>query len=606
MKKRTLGLVAAMSIIALGLGFWALASTDLKKNQDFFQREKFSSKRIRPLRTGLNYPHINPEWAWVYSESETGIPASSIETNDGGYLVSGIKYLPLALSLLKLSPFGYIEWAYEYPPQSHGHSVQQTDDNGYVIVSHSGSVQTVPRTDFLVLKLFQNGAVDWARVYGGDSFDRAFSIQQTKDGGFIVVGCADERSFIPNSDIYNMDVWVLKLFSNGDVEWQRTYGGPEHEISDGSSNKSTILQTQDGGYLFATESKSFSESTWGNSWPDLWLVKLSPAGDIVWQKAYGGKESELFFHGGPCIQETSDGKIYVAATTYSFGANYSDVWVLKLLSNGNIEWQKRYDSGQAEQGVSLRLAENGGCVVFGSTAQSAGSAITDYLLLKLSPSGDIETQKKYDGATGSTDRCKSGYLTSDGGFLLAGYRVADDDNEEDVFVIKTSPTGAVGPNCGLVSTPSLTATDTPAVPLDTNTVSRTPDNWHSYEIAVDFLDAYFTPKLLCWNLNQPPIDVNFQQSADRSYTWADPVHTISWQPNPLNDEFTIDEYLIYRKDVHKPNAEFKKIGSVASNIYFYEDDSGLTQTGDYLYYVTSVDEFGNESPPSITVGNTTQ
>ena len=127
--------------------------------------------------------------------------------------------------------------------------------------------------DVWLLKLDENGIVTWQKTYGGVTFESATSVQQTSpDGGYIVVGTtvtfgAGEK-----------DVWLLKLDANGDVTWQKTYGGTAGD--EGYS----VQQTSDGGYIVAGGTRSFGEGNY-----DIWLLKLDGGGDIVWQKTYGGK-----------------------------------------------------------------------------------------------------------------------------------------------------------------------------------------------------------------------------------------------------------------------------------------------------------------------------
>ncbi|GAG86167.1 unnamed protein product, partial [marine sediment metagenome] len=103
----------------------------------------------------------------------------------------------------------------------------------------------------------------------------------------------------------------------------------------GSSNDraSFIQQTGDGGYVLAGYTRSF-----GAGEEDVWILKLSSSGDIEWQRAYGGSSNDR----ASFIQQTGDGGYVLAGYTRSFGAGEEDVWILKLLSSGNVEWQRTY------------------------------------------------------------------------------------------------------------------------------------------------------------------------------------------------------------------------------------------------------------------------
>lgn len=129
----------------------------------------------------------------------------------------------------------------------------------------------------------------WAATYGGVSFDEAYYIQQTNDGGYIVAGVTD--SFGAGGG----DIWVLKLRADGTLEWQKTYG------KSGGERVFSIQQTGDGGYVLAGDTTSF---VFGNKdTPDLLVLKLKSDGAVEWQKTYGGDNYDQ----ASSIQQTSDG-----------------------------------------------------------------------------------------------------------------------------------------------------------------------------------------------------------------------------------------------------------------------------------------------------------
>jgi hypothetical protein len=153
-------------------------------------------------------------------------------------------------------------------------SIQQTTDGGYIVAGKTGSFGAGDG-DIWVLKLNASGDVVWQKTYGGGGWDEAFSIQQTTDGGYIVAGTTG--SFGAGGD----DGWVLKLNASGDVVWQKTYGGKEWDEA------SSIQQTTDGGYIVAGTTGSFGAGGY-----DFWVLKLNASGDVVWQKTYGGGDHD--------------------------------------------------------------------------------------------------------------------------------------------------------------------------------------------------------------------------------------------------------------------------------------------------------------------------
>ena len=177
---------------------------------------------------------------------------------------------------------------------------------------------------FLATPAFSD-PIGWAATYGGAKNDRAHSIHEASDGGYIVAGATD--SFGAG----DRDAWVLKLKPDGTIDWQKAYGGEKDEVI------YSIQQTVDGGYVLAGWTESFGA---GDS--DVWVLKLRADGTVEWQKTYGEAKEE----GDSCIQQTSDGGYIVVGGTRSFGDNgRGQAWVLKLRVDGSVEWQKTYGGG---------------------------------------------------------------------------------------------------------------------------------------------------------------------------------------------------------------------------------------------------------------------
>lgn len=269
---------------------------------------------------------------------------------------------------MKLSPDGTVEWQKTYGGINldEASSIQQTNNGGYIVAGHTTSYGA-GHYDFLTLKISANGAVEWQKTYGGVRFEWAEFVQQTGDGGYIVTGKTE--SFGAGLD----DFWVLKLSPDGVVEWQKTYGGV------GSEEANSIQHTSDGGYIVAGDTSSF-----GAGLLDAWVLKLSPEGMVEWQKTYGGVGHDKAYS----IKQTGDGGYVVACWTESFGAGLDDFWVLKLSSDGVVEWQKTYGGLNCEWAYCIQQTHDGGYVVAGETV-SFVMETQEIWVLKLKPDGSI-------------------------------------------------------------------------------------------------------------------------------------------------------------------------------------------------------------------------
>ncbi len=317
------------------------------------------------------------------------------------------------------------QWARTYGGNSYdyAHSFQQTSDGGYIIAGNTSSFSTGYDDDIWILKLSSDGEIEWQKTYGGSGREEAHLIQQTMDGGYIAVG--GTRSFGAGEN----DIWILKLSSDGDIDWQRTYGGSAWDEA------YRIQQTIDGGYIVVGDTGS---SGAGES--DIWFLKLSSDGDIEWQKTYVGDKS----YSVSFIHERGDGGYVAAGSTGSSGAGTTDIWFLKLSSDGDIEWQKTYGGNKSDSASFIQQTGDGGYIVAGSTA-SFGAEGSDFWFLKLSSDGDIEWQKTH---VGDKSYCASFIQqTGDGGYIVAGstniYGEWGGNPEGNILVLKLSPTGAI-------------------------------------------------------------------------------------------------------------------------------------------------------------------
>jgi uncharacterized delta-60 repeat protein len=401
---------------------------------------------------------LNAQWARTYGGSEDDFAYSVQQTTDGGYIVAGVTDSFFDESgdiwILKLASDGTIEWQKTYGRGlgDGAYFIQQTSDGGYVVAGYYPSVGW----NIWVLKLSSDGNIEWQKYYRGNyDGEMGRSIQQTTDGGYIV---ASDPVHWDTPD-YDYDISVSKLTSNGDIEWYKTYRGSEND------NAYSIQQTTDGGYVVAGETESFGA---GNS--DIWILKLASDGTIEWQKTYGGYASD----GASSIQQTVDGGYVVAGQSISFGTGISDIWVLKLASDGTVEWQKTYGGSQKDEAYSVQQTSDGGYVVAGQT-DSFGAGNADIWILKLVSDGTIEWQKTYGGY--ASDTASSIQQTIDGGYIVAGITETYGVGMPDILILKLSSNGDIDPACNFVnesnadvSDSSISPTDTDIIPVNTDIV----------------------------------------------------------------------------------------------------------------------------------------
>ncbi len=294
------------------------------------------------------------------------------------------------------------------------YSIKQTDDDGYIIV---GYYAAWIQSNLWVVKLDKNGEIQWQKSYSGNYDEEARSVQQTQDGGYIVAGYI--------SDGENEDMWILKLNKDGDIQWQKTYGGI------GNERAKSIQRTKDRGYIVAGYTSSFGAGEY-----DLWIIKLNSNGNIQWQKTYGGSSYDL----GNSIQQTNDDGYIVVGSTRSFGNGDADALVLKLDKNGQVQWANTYGGTLFDGAFSIWQTLDNGYIIGGNTWSFKGDR-SEIWIIKIDQYGEIQWQKTY--SNGSFDYIGSIQQTIDGGYIVAGTDFLFGTNKSNIQIFKLDESGDI-------------------------------------------------------------------------------------------------------------------------------------------------------------------
>lgn len=337
-------------------------------------------------------------------------------------------------------------------------SIKNTRDGGFILLGTSTSMQggnkkedSSGKEDLWIIKLNAKGDEEWQKTIGGSGKDLAKMIHQTKDGGYIVGGTSESViSGNKSSPHYgSMDYWVVKLDSQGNIEWQRTYGGSLVDLLE------SILPTSDTGFLLGGWSNSSisgnkNEESFGEG--DYWLVKIDNVGAIEWQRTLGGESDD---HLSVLIESLEGGfmaggysRSSTSGTKEMGNGKGADFWIVKLTANGEVEWQSTYDFGETDILSSMSQNEDGDYLLGGHAktenvglARADKKGINDYVALKISAIGE-EKWRQTVGSAGE-DNLRKLFETRDGGYLLAGTsggKASRDKNtgkgKKDFWVVK--------------------------------------------------------------------------------------------------------------------------------------------------------------------------
>ncbi len=244
-------------------------------------------------------------WDWGYFVQQT---------SDGGYIVTGCKD-PGSMGvwdvcLIKTDSSGNASWVKTFGGDNYdiGHCVRQTDDGGYIIAGYTYSYGS-GSSDAWLIKTDSNGETSWTKTFGGSSSEHGYSIQQTIDSGYIVVGYT--KSFGAG----DYDVWLIKTDNAGNCVWDKTFGGIDDDRG------FSVQQTSDEEYIIAGFTESFGAGNY-----DVWLIKTLGNGDTSWTKTIGGSNLDR----GRSVWQTNDEGYIVVGDTYIYEEGEYNVYLIKV------------------------------------------------------------------------------------------------------------------------------------------------------------------------------------------------------------------------------------------------------------------------------------
>ena len=419
------------------------------------------------------------QWSKTYGGSAEESAEQIIKTADGGYAFVGYSRSndgdvtenkgQADVWFVKTDASGTIEWQKTYGGSNPdtGSALKQTPDGGYIIgantQSSDGDVSEYNGAlgfgeDFWLVKISSTGVIEWEKNYGGDYPDILTDLQLTSDGGYIAIGNTSSKSGDVTGGYgiegnFFQEGWVVKIDANGAIEWQRPYGGYE-----GFVEFKNIQQTTDGGYIIGGNAGygfdgDFPSPHAGSS--DFWALKIDATGGIEWSKVFGGSTED---YSGK-ITQTSDGGYIFVGGVYSndgdvaggLGNGNTDMWVLKLDSQGAIEWKKIISGAGSEGGIIAHETPDHHFVIGGGTSSSDGD-FADFpnngsayiTLMKLNgTNGGLIWMKNMGGSL--NDIFYDFLITPDSGFLAIGSTLSNNGDisgnhgSSDTWVIKLSP-----------------------------------------------------------------------------------------------------------------------------------------------------------------------
>ncbi|UCD36886.1 MAG: hypothetical protein JSW54_08575 [Fidelibacterota bacterium] len=293
--------------------------------------------------------------------------------------------------------------------------VRQTFDGGFILVGET----TDPRAEFSdawLIKTDSQGIEVWSRTYGGDADDWGYTVQQSADSGYMLVGSTH------SSGAGEADIWLVKTDPDGVIEWEQTFGGAEHDYG------YFVQQATDGGYILAGE--TYSQ---GRGASDVHVIKSDREGNLLWEQTFGDSADDL----GYALCETSDRGFLITGFTSIPGSGQEDLWVIRIDGAGGMQWERIYDTSFGGVGRSIQQTTDGNFAAAGFLRR--GDSSYDFWLIKADSAGNVLWDRTY-GWNGD-ERAAAMQQTGDEGFILVGLTNSLGAGLNDIWLVKTDADG---------------------------------------------------------------------------------------------------------------------------------------------------------------------
>lgn len=346
------------------------------------------------------------EWQKTIGGAKDDKGYKIITTSDNGFLLIGSgksDYIENQgfedIWAIKIDSLGNVLWgkSFGYAGMDVGYAGIETSDGGFLVtglldVSASGGegksaqFQRHAGGDYWAIKLSNQGDIIWKNYFGGSNTDTCYDVVETEDG-FLLVGSSDSEDVDVTNNKGSYDIWLVKLDLNGHLIWEKSLGGREIDAAH------TILKTNDNHFLLVGETRSSdADITQQHGGADMWILKITNQGQVLWQKTYGGTNFDL----AKSAVQSSDGNFLIVGNsrsndedvTENHGQN--DVWILKINQSGRLLWEKSIGGSDIDLGLDLIELDNGNIIIVGESNSndfdiSENKGFTDALIIKLEP-----------------------------------------------------------------------------------------------------------------------------------------------------------------------------------------------------------------------------
>ncbi|MDP8268912.1 MAG: T9SS type A sorting domain-containing protein [Candidatus Tenebribacter davisii] len=261
----------------------------------------------------------------------------------------------------------------------------------------------------------------WTKTFGGIYYENANSVQQTNDGGYVITGRTQSYGLGMH------DIWLIKTDENGNEEWNRTFGGNENDEAN------CVQQTLDSGYIIVGSTNSYGAGS-----ADIWVIKTDSFGNEEWNTTIGGIGPEY----GSFIQQTNDEGFIIVGHTNTFGIGNYNIWLIKIDSVGNEEWNRLFDHGTSygqDYVYCVKQTADEGFIISGNQGTSSGASRKAWLIKTNENGYELWNQTYYEEGYETTGHYVS--LIPNGGYIVTGLALETGSSNQDIVLFRTDESG---------------------------------------------------------------------------------------------------------------------------------------------------------------------
>ena len=359
-------LVVATAILTSAVSLQALSFEDVKDKvkssiedinkfrdpSDMSEKEMVETKKAAKEKTAKKEPAYHAVWKKAYGGDEGDIAHGIVALENGDSVMVGTcrsfgaKRTDICVS--RMNDKGEITWRLMLggEKEDEGKAIIRTSDGNLMVLGSTKSYAKNYDRDLYVAKISTNGDLIWDESFGGDRDEHAGGIQETDDGGALVVG---------NSTSYGRgykDIYIAKLNQKGKMVSSFIVGGKKNDSAE------ALARTKDGNMVLVGYRETGRA---GNT--DFYVLKMDQNGQKIWSQTYGGEQSDRL-NG---VVATDDGGIVATGATGSYNSENTDMSIMKLNADGKMLWHKIYGFKYYEYGNSVATTADGGVMIAGGT-----------------------------------------------------------------------------------------------------------------------------------------------------------------------------------------------------------------------------------------------